>query len=330
MIETKIVEDINLEEWNGLLLNSPEATIFHTKEWLDVIEKSYKDRVINYIISRDENKKLIGGLPIIKYKRLGFLAYTSTIWGSPLLLAGTDKIVGEDILKNFAELYKKINVVYLSENDYSNECQYLERLGFIVQNNFLHQLELASSFDYLRKNKFNRCIEKNVRSAVKNGIVLEEVKSIAHVKQYYDLAKHTYLRRGGKMIYPFEFYKNIFDIMSPKSLTRWHLAKKDGLVVAGTLHFVYKDTIFDLLDASYKEYQHLRPNDLLVYSMIKWGAENGYKYYNFGASPLEAQGLVRFKENWGAEKIEYLTYEKKSELFKVFNFFKDKLKRTKK
>jgi len=327
MFEIKIVKDVNLEEWNELLLNSREATVFHTKEWLDVIEKSYKDRTVNYIIGRDENKKLVCGLPIIKYKRLGFLVFTSTIWGTPLLLIGTDELVKEAVLKKFAELYKKINVIYLSLSDYSNKCQYLKKLGFECKKDFVHRLELTPSFDYLLEKKFNRCIRKNIRSAIKNGVILEEVKDMSQVKQYYDVAKHTYLRRGGKMIYPFEFYKNIFEIMSPKNLTRWHLAKKDGTVIAGTLHFVYKDTIFDLLDASYKEYQNLRPNDLLVYSMIKWGVENGYKYYNFGSSPPEAKGLIRFKEKWGAEKIEYLIYEKKSKLFKVVEFFKNKLKK---
>lgn len=322
MFEIKRVKDINLEEWNELLLNSPEATIFHTKEWLSVIEKSYKDRIVNYIIGRDENKKLVCGLPIIKYRRLGFLALTSTIWGTPLLLTGTDELIREAVLKDFAEFYKKINVIYLSQNDYSNKCQYLGKLGFECQKDFLHRLELTSSFDHLQEKKFNRCIGKNIRSAIKNGVILEGVKDMVQVEQYYDVAKHTYLRRGGKMIYSFEFYRNVFEIMLPKNLIRWHLAKKDGIVIAGALHFVYKDTVFDLLDASYKEYQNLRPNDLLVYSMIKWGVENRYKYYNFGASPLKAQGLIRFKENWGAEKMEYPVYEKKKRLFKIAGFLK--------
>jgi len=228
------------------------------------------------------------------------------------------------VLKKFSELYKKINVIYLSQSDYSNKCQYLKNLGFECKNDFLHLLELRPPFNRLYEEIFKRCIRKNVRSATEKGIVLEEVKNISQVEQYYNIAADTYLRHGDKMRYSLDFYKNIFNIMSPKMLIKWHLAKKDNIVVAGTLHFIYKDMIFDFLNASHKEYQNLRPNDLLVYSMIKWGVENGYKYYNFGASPSEAKGLIRFKENWGAKKVEYLIYEKKSTLFKVERFLRNK------
>lgn len=327
MFEIEVVRDVNSKEWNELLLNSSEATVFHTKEWLNVLEKSYADQSIYYVIGRDKNGKLICGLPLVKYKRFGFSAFTSTTWGAPLLLNNTDELVRVGVLKKFSELNKKINVVYLSQSDYFNKSQYLEDLGFESKKSFLHRLELTPSFDYLWEKSFKKYTRKNTRLAIKKGVVLEEVKDISQVKQYYDIAAHTYLRRGGKIIYPFNFYKNIFDIMLPKNLVRWHLAKKDDVVIAGTLHLVYKDTIFDLLNASYKEYQNLRPNNLLVCSMIKWGVENGYKYYNFGASPSEAEGLIRFKENWGAEKVEYPVYEKKSQLFKIGCLLRDKWRR---
>ena len=44
----------------------------------------------------------------------------------------------------------------------------------------------------------------------------------------------------------------------------------------------------------------LRPNNFLVASLLETLCQAGYNEYNFGASPSDASGLIRFKEGWGA------------------------------
>jgi lipid II:glycine glycyltransferase (peptidoglycan interpeptide bridge formation enzyme) len=146
--------------------------------------------------------------------------------------------------------------------------------------------------------------------------VLEEVTTMEQVEEYYEMAKYTYTLRGGRLPYPFQFYRYLFEIMLNKNLIKWHLARKDGKPIAGTLHFVYKDMVFDLLDTSYREYQNLRANDLLVYNMIKWSCENSFKYYNFGSSGGDEK-LMRFKEIWGGERSYFPMYEKRMLLYKI-------------
>jgi hypothetical protein len=40
----------------------------------------------------------------------------------------------------------------------------------------------------------------------------------------------------------------------------------------------------------------------------------GYLEYNFGASPPDAEGLIRFKEGWGATRRPVLILERRSGL----------------
>ena len=116
MFKIEIVKNVDSEKWDKLLSNSKEATVFHTKEWLTVLERTYTDRTIHYIIGRDKNGDLLCGLPLIQYKRFGFSVFTSTIWGTPLLLNNADESIRKEILEKFSDLYKKINVIYVDFN----------------------------------------------------------------------------------------------------------------------------------------------------------------------------------------------------------------------
>ena len=44
----------------------------------------------------------------------------------------------------------------------------------------------------------------------------------------------------------------------------------------------------------------LRPNNFLIARTLETLCEAAYLEYNFGASPHGAEGLIRFKESWGA------------------------------
>jgi hypothetical protein len=44
----------------------------------------------------------------------------------------------------------------------------------------------------------------------------------------------------------------------------------------------------------------LRPNNFLIARTLETLCQAGYLEYNFGASPHDAAGLIRFKEGWGA------------------------------
>jgi len=327
MFEIKIVKDINLEEWNELLLNSREATVFHTKEWIEVLMKTYHNYEPLYIIA-NENGKVIGGMPVFDDKRFGvhnFLSMPLSTYGGPVSL-DADAMVVESILRKFSKLGEKLNPGLLRVIDLSKKCDVLKSFAFHERKFSTHILDLNCSLDYIWTNKINKKTRNEVRQSQKREVTVESVKNKVDVHLCYEMITNLAKRHNTTPL-PFELYDNLFKIMPKSGLVRWEVAKYKNIPIANCIYFTYKDKMFYWMNASYKEYQNLRPNDLLVYSMIRWGVENGYKYCNFGASPPEAKGLIRFKESWGAEKVEYLMYEKKSKLFKVAGFFRNKLKK---
>jgi lipid II:glycine glycyltransferase (peptidoglycan interpeptide bridge formation enzyme) len=313
-MKVEIVENVEYDKWNELLENCKEVTVFQTQEMLDVLRKSFDNYRIYYIIA-SEGSKIVCGMPIIRKKRRKFSGYTSADWGTPAVLEN-NQVALKEVLKKFATLSNEKGISYLSVNDYFDKCGYLKDLGFKTTQRPFHVVKLEKPFESMFPKKISKSRRKNASAAIRRGVVLEEVSSIEQVREYSEMAKYTGALYGGKHSFSFFFYKNVFEIMLSKNLVKWHIARKDGTPVAATLHFVYKDVVFDFLDTSYREYQNLRANDLLVYNMMKWACENDFKIYHFGSSE-RVESLMRFKEIWGAEKLYFPIYIKKTLQHKI-------------
>jgi len=61
---------------------------------------------------------------------------------------------------------------------------------------------------------------------------------------------------------------------------------------------------------------HKTPNHLLTWHAIEQGCLNGYEFFDFGRTSPENKGLMRYKEMWGAKRIDlpYSYYPKVSAL----------------
>ncbi len=318
-VSIKSTNDIETGKWNELLTSAPNATVFHTKEWTDIITKTYPDRKMFCIVAQDDEERIVGMMPLVELVKYGLHHYISLpfgTYGGLVTINNENDNLKEEMLSHFLNLGKDWKYGLLQVVDFSQQCKMLKKYGFQSRQCFAHILNLSGSFEFVWKNKFTRNIRKMVHQAQRKAVRIEEVRSLDDVKAYYEIAVHTFKRRGSTA-YPFEIYENVFKYMRNHGLLKWHLAKYNDSPIAGTIHFVFKDAIFSWLNASYQHFWHLRPNNLLVSSMIEWGCKNGMQTYNFGASPPSATELIRFKESWGAYKKYYDIYEKKSLIFKL-------------
>jgi len=315
--------NINPSEWYKLLLNSKDATIFHTYEWIQVLEKTYPNHKPLFLIASNENAELVGCMPIIALREKGFRHFFSTPFGYGGFLIRNDmneslRIMG---LRKFCELGKVWNHGRSMINDFSKKCGFLASLGFKEKKGFTHVLELNVPFDQIWAGIISKKARNETRQAVKRGVTVEELKDNSQLELLHDMILETYDRHKTEP-YPLKYYENILAIMGERKLVRWLIAKHSGKPVATSLFFTFKESVVYRMNSSYMEYRNLQPNNLLISEMIKWSCENGYKSFDFGGSPLEANGLIRFKENWGAKKTELNVYEKVSPIFKFASFCK--------
>ncbi|MEJ2555337.1 MAG: GNAT family N-acetyltransferase, partial [Anaerolineae bacterium] len=101
-----------------------------------------------------------------------------------------------------------------------------------------------------------------------------------------------------------------FDILYPKGMAKFLLARIDGVTAACSLELTYKDTIYGWYGGSDRAYSEHLPNEMLIWHILDWGASNGYRVYDFGGAgkPDEEYGVRDFKAKFGGELVTFGRY----------------------
>jgi hypothetical protein len=302
--------ELEEKKWEELVLNSVSSTFYHKSSWAKVWFSSFVYFTPLFFVSLDEKGDYTSGFPFIlsdKYRLKRAYSMPFGTYGGLI----TSENLKEENLKNIYEgienEFKKLKIVSAEITDFFRNQNILRQFGYKSAKGYTHILDLS-------KYPANP-VHKTKRGAIqaeKKGVKIIPLPPIEKIKDCYELVKKRDKRYGlKKSKHPLGLYENIWNIFKP------------GRIIAFQISLLFKDTIYYWEGASEPEALHLRPNDALFKDTIQWGISKGYRYYNLGGSPKNAEGLVKFKETWGGEKKEYNIYSRKRLWYKTA----EKLKR---
>jgi lipid II:glycine glycyltransferase (peptidoglycan interpeptide bridge formation enzyme) len=102
-------------------------------------------------------------------------------------------------------------------------------------------------------------------------------------------------------------FEAAFDILQPKGMIKFLLGRVEDTYVAASAALLYKDVIYGWYRGFNRTYSAYLPNDLMVWHILKWGAENGYRTFDFGGAgkPGEDYGPRKFKAKFGGQLLEF-------------------------
>lgn len=300
MIELKIFEGNKLKEWNNIAKESPYGTIFHTLEWMEVLERVHCVQKLSLgIYKKDE---LIGIFPAFS-RRKGFIELIT----SPLREAATPyggPIIKENLLKEailaFDEFTKDASYVditfspKLSLNDeILSNYNYDERFTYI--------LNLNQAKDDIWKNLNKKC-RNAVRKAEKSNVRIIEGDKKAYLEEYYKMVEDTYKKSNTKPPISIKYYKTVFEVLYPDNL-KVLFAEYDGKLIAGAIFPYFYDRIYYWDGASYPEYNNVAPNNLIQWHLIGWAVENEFKIYDMIGANIPS--IAKFKASFGGDLVRY-------------------------
>jgi FemAB-related protein (PEP-CTERM system-associated) len=134
-----------------------------------------------------------------------------------------------------------------------------------------------------------------VRQGEKHG--LKAVFDNRRLREFYDVYAES-VRNLGTPVYGFSFFANLLGAFGERCKVL--VIEHNGKVIAGVLSFFFRDQILPYYGGALKEYLHLAPNDFMYWELMRYGASNGYKIFDFGRSK-EGTGPFHFKRHWGFE-----------------------------
>lgn len=276
------------KDWSNFLKGN-EHLIFHTSKYKEFLKKSFPNVKFQYLAVIDDGIKALLPIGLIESKLIG-----NRIISVPFLEYGS--FSGDiNYIKPILDHIK---------NNYSKKYQYLEiRLGLDYDNEL--SKHLIKSEEYKRfvlelKTKeenwklLDKQKRKAIRKAKKSNITVKEL-SKDNIEEIYILYLKNMKQFGSPPFYK-EFFINFFEL----NLGKCFGAFKDNNLISFLLGLIYKDRIHCIIASSDKKNLELRPNELAHWHFIKYGIENGFKYFDLGRV-REESGQFRFKQEFGCQ-----------------------------
>lgn len=301
--------------WDALVGDAEGASVFHTSAWAAVWTGEWKGARWEALVLEDESGYAAGIGAVVRSR--GFWrtvdAMPFATYGGPIVRRGhpDPAAARRSLLEAFSAWVSGRRVLRSQLAWYSGVREELpERLS--SRESFTHVLRLVPDFAALAS-EFSPSTRRLVRQAEESGLSIRPAGSPEDLRAFYALATETVRRRGAEPK-PFSLYQRIETELAPGGLARTHLVFHDGEPVAGSLHFFHDGVAVSWLPVSRASSWHLRPNNFLIAHMLETLCGAGYLEYNFGASPADAEGLIRFKEGWGATRRPVWIAERRSGL----------------
>jgi lipid II:glycine glycyltransferase (peptidoglycan interpeptide bridge formation enzyme) len=280
--------------WIEFIKSHPQANIFHHPAWINLLSECYGYHPF-IVIVEDAEGLIKAGVPVLEVN--SFL--TGRRWVS---LPFSDYCVplsqDEESLGELTDWF--INAYQGKEIPKIELRWELPATDSMQQNsnNVFHTIALSEDSEEVVK-RFKRSHRQNIRTAEKRGVHVEKGDKLEHLQLYYQLQLET-RQRLGVPAQPRRFFELMADHLFKQGLGFVLLAYKDNECLAGIVFLCFGKSIVAKYAASRTDTLKLRPNNLIFWSGIKWGCENGYSIFELGRTEASNSGLCRYKRGWGA------------------------------
>jgi len=145
-----------------------------------------------------------------------------------------------------------------------------------------------------------------VRKAEKENI---EVKVTKDFSEYWNiLAENLSERHEAKPTHTLEQFQFLESLVGDEKIKLFGAYYNDKLIAGIVLFVTNKRAVHAQYIAGLRDFQHLRPINLLIHQISIWAVENGFQFFNLGMSTNPDgsgvnSGLCKFKEGFGGRSI---------------------------
>jgi serine/alanine adding enzyme len=309
----EVVQNLEAAQWREFVMRHPHGSIFHTPEMYEVLAcaKGYCP-MLWAVVDKGEILALLLPVQITLFSFLSVLTTRAVSYGG--LLCRQDSqgtLAARRLLQAYAgqtrskAVYSELRNLHAQTplRPIYDEC------GFVYEEHLNYLIDLTRSSDRVFQQIGGRT-RKHIRRGLRRGdVTIAEAENSSDVAACYDLISRTY-QRAHVPLADRSLFEAAFELLAPRHMLRLYLAYLKDRPVAASAELFYKDTIYGWysgLDRSFSEYT---PNDLLMWHVLCWGADNGYAIYDFGGAgkPGEKYGVRDFKAKFGGKLVEYGRY----------------------
>jgi hypothetical protein len=290
--------------WPQFLEMRRMATLFHSKEWLEALQRTYGYRA-SVLTTSGPGERLTNGLVFCRVqswltgRRLVSVPFSDHC--TPLI----------DTEEEFGGLLSRLRQVADQGKERYLEIRLIAGSAGLPADSpgaatyCLHQLDLRPSLDELFRALHGSCIRRKIASAQHKGMTYEEGTSEELLHKFYQL---TLLTRRRQQIppQPLSWFRNLIACMGERVKIR--LASHEGQLAAGILTIRYKSGMTYKYGCSDLRFHRLGCVQLLMWKAIQEAKESGLLEFDMGRTDWSNEGLLTFKDRWGGARSTLLYF----------------------
>ena len=290
------IDPLRDPRWAELVETHPRASVFHSPGWLEALRRTYGYRPVAYTLD-SPGTALTSAVVCCEVE--------SRITGRRLVsLPFTDHC--EPLVQGEEDLGRVVRA--LEAECAGGPWRYVEMrpraawplssagMGQTARYH-LHMIDLGAESDEIFGRFHKDCVQRKIRRAEREQLVCEEGQGEELLDRFYRLLLRT-RRRQRLPPQPRAWFRNILDCLGEGA--RIWVASKDGEAIASILTLSFRDVIVYKYACSDERRHNLGGMHLLLWNAILDGKKRGARELDLGRSDRGNQGLVAFKERWGA------------------------------
>ncbi|SRR5579884_4115959 len=300
-LRPSLIDPLSDSGWDRFVNNHPAGTVFHTAAWARVLCHTYQYEP-RYHVLLDENGAIAAALPTM------FIA--SRLTGR--------RMVSLPFCDHFRPLINgpeegRLLLESLLADAEESRCRWVEIRGWTdhasppdplvsARGYVRHVVDLRGGSEAVFRGASENA-RRSVRKAERGGMTVRLGESPRDVEAFYAL--NLKLRRRHSMLpQPRGFFTEIYRQLVEPGKGFILLAERDGESVAALLCLRHNDVTIDKYAVSDSALWHLGGPHFVMWKSLALEAERGVGWYDMGRSDASAEGLHRFKEQWGAERVD--------------------------
>lgn len=300
MLPIQTINPLRVEGWNAGIARLSGGTVFHRTEWARLLHETY-GYTPAYFVTGDPARpsSVLPAMDIRSWltgRRGVSLPFTDEC--APLL---GPEVESHAFLEAVLETGCRSGWKHLELRGGQETWRQLP--GHQSSTSFWnHRLALNRSEEELMAG-CDKAHRGAIKKAQSNGLEVERSCRPEAMRDFYQLFCLT-RRRHGVPPPPWTFFAGLQSGLLAAGLGTIILARVQGRAVAGAVFLYSGTTVHYKYGASDDTQQHLRGNNLVMWSAIRHHAGAGFSTLDFGRTSLYNAGLRRFKTGWGTTEHE--------------------------
>jgi lipid II:glycine glycyltransferase (peptidoglycan interpeptide bridge formation enzyme) len=299
------IDPLSDRRWDALVESDPKSSVFHSSPWLKALKSTYSYTPVVFTTSHRENP-LTDALVCCRVESwLTGNRLVSVPFADHCELLSSNPEECERLIMHarqpHARMGKSIEIRPLAFTPAG-------RNGFAASSTYrVHSLALDRSNAELFKRFHKTSLQQRIRRADREGLKCEAGNSEALLDRFYMLLLRT-RRRHGLPPQPLSWFRALIELFGDKLKIR--VASKDGVPVASILTLSHKHSMVYKYGCSDARFHSLGGMALLLWHAIQEATDLGMKELDMGRSGCENEGLISFKERFGAvgKSLVYWSY----------------------